>query len=101
MLHVRDERPAKADVTVRGVGKSSSPQLEKPSGKQQAPKRDASGAKTIEDELVPDVGDAKAPVIGSSIAGRKRSRVPLIILIALLVLGGAFAGLYYGGVIAL
>ena len=64
-------------------------------------KHDGSGAKTHQDEVVTDVVSAQAPAVGSAIANRKRSKLPLVILIVLLLAGATAAGLYFAGVLAL
>ncbi|MBA3464967.1 MAG: serine/threonine protein kinase [Deltaproteobacteria bacterium] len=87
MLHVRDGEKPKADATARGV----------------APARaDVKKGSAPESDIPTDTVAAQdAPVVGKSIAGRKSTNVALYVLIALLVVAGAFFGLYYGGVIKL
>ena len=89
MLHVRDDKPAKGDSTVRGVGAAAGAS---PKGKGDSGARAAPGEADIPTDM-------NAPQIGGSIANRKSSRVPLFVLIFLLVAAAAFFGLYYGGVI--
>jgi len=95
MLHVRDDKPLKGSATSPGVGvgKTPPPQLTK-SGKLE---KVDSGAG--EGDIVTDAVAAQAPSIGSAIANRKRSRVPLFILIFLLLAAAAGFGLYYAGII--
>ncbi len=89
-LQVREEkRPVKGDATSRGVGPT-----ERKTPAPSVSKNDASGAKTVEDEIVTDVVSAQPKAVA------KRSNVPLLVLVAILVLSAAFAGLYFGGVIA-
>ena len=98
MLHVRDDKPAKGDATWHGVGspgKTPAPVLTRED------KHDASGARAQQGEVVTDVVSAQAPTVGKSIANRKRSKLPLVILILLLIAGAAGAGLYFAGVISL
>jgi len=98
MLHVRDDKPAKGDATWHGVGspgKTPSPVLTRED------KQGASGARAQQAEGVADVVSAQAPTVGKSIANRKRSRVPLVILILLLIAGAAGAGLYFAGLISI
>lgn len=77
MLHVRDDKPAKAEAPAK-------PKVE--SGARKVP---------LESEIATDIA---LPMV-SPAAERKRSKVPLVILLFLLVCAGTFAGLYYGGVI--
>ena len=98
MLHNRAEKPAKGDATWHGVGssgKTPSPVLNPSGGKE---RNDASGARRQQDEVVTDVVSAQ-PVVGKSIANRKSSKVPLVILLILLLGGAAFAGLYFAGIV--
>ncbi len=90
-IHVRDERTPKADATSRGVGISGAKvKSERPSGPREV---------LAEGEVATDLVDAQKPGIGSSIANRQRSPLPLYILIALLVGASAMFALYYSGVI--
>ena len=106
-LQIREEkRSPKPDATSRGVGlsgKTPSPERVGGSGGQKAPavsKHDASGAKTVEDELLADVAEPR-PKKTSKVAPPRASKVPLMVLLAVLVLAATFAGLYFGGVIKL
>ncbi len=99
MLHQRAEKPAKGDATWHGVGSGKTPApVMNPSAKG-GDKNDASGSRKQQDEVVTDVVSAQAPAVGSSIANRKRSKVPLVILLLLLLGGAAFAGLYFAGIV--
>ena len=86
MLHVRDDKPAKADATARGVGIVAGgppPKLKGESAPRAAPGGEADIAT-----------DTAMPMVKP-----KRSSVPLFVLIFLLVGAATFFGLYYGGVI--
>jgi len=98
MLHNRAEKPAKGDSTWHGVGsggKAPAPVLN-PSARD---RNDASGSRKQQDEVVTDVVSAQSPAVGKSIANRKSSKVPLVILLVLLLGGAAAAGLYFAGLI--
>jgi len=98
MLHVRDDKPVKGDATWHGVGspgKTPAPVLTRED------KHEASGVRAQQGEVVTDVVAAQAPAIGTSIANRRRSKVPLVLLILLLIAGAAAAGLYFAGVISI
>jgi serine/threonine protein kinase len=94
MLHVRDEKTAKGDATSRGFG--SAGKIPTPAGSK---KQDASGARTLQDEVVTDVVNAQEPAVGGSIAKRKSSSVGLIVMLVVLVLAAAATGLYVAGVL--
>lgn len=101
MLHVRDEKPAKADATSRGVVAAAKAPAVKGSGTQKikAPKTPVS-----EDDIPTDTVNAALPAkdaIGKNIANRKRSNVPIIIALLVLAIAGTLVGLYYAGVIKL
>ncbi len=98
MLHVRDDvKPPKGDATTRGVGQTAKTPSPK-SGGQKAPK-------TGEDDISTDVVNEALPPanqvgqVGKNIANRKRSNLPLILAIALVVVAGALVGLYYAGIV--
>jgi serine/threonine protein kinase len=99
MLLVRDDGKAKADPTARGVAPASKPssaslKAEKKSGPRKAP---GPG----EDAIVTDIHDGEIKPPGTAAAGARRSNAVLYVLIAVLVLASAVAGLYYGGVLPL
>lgn len=90
-LHIRDsDKPVKADATARGVA---------PAKIQSGPVKKQPG-KGDEADVPTDTVAAQPPVVGKNIAKRPpRSNTLLYVLIGILVLAGAFFGLYYGGVI--
>ena len=98
LLHVRDEKPAKGDATARGVGSSG----KAPASSPKNPDHDGSGVRTQPDEIDTDLVDTlppAAPAVGSAIAKRKTSKLPLIVLLVLLLAGAAGAGLYFAGLL--
>jgi serine/threonine-protein kinase len=95
MLHVRDDvKPTKGDSTSRGVAPANMKTPAPKSGGQKAPKAG-------EDDIATDVVNEALPAVGKNIANRKRSNLPLILAIVLVVIAGALVGLYYGGVVKL
>ncbi|MGE0399876.1 MAG: serine/threonine-protein kinase [Kofleriaceae bacterium] len=97
MLHVRDDvKPPKGDATSRGVAPANAKAPAK-SGAQKAPKPG-------EDDIATDVVNEALPPankVGQNLANRKRSNLPLILAVVLLVVAGTLVGLYYGGVVKL
>lgn len=87
MLHVRDDKATTPHVAVRGSGANPAPKAKGDSGARPSPP---------ESEIATDIA---LPMVSAGNA--KRSRVPLIVLVILLLAAGTFAGLYYGGVIKL
>jgi serine/threonine protein kinase len=95
ILHVRDDiKPQKGDSTSRGVAPAKTA-----SASRKVPKGEEDIATDVVNEALPasDTGSK----VGKNLANRKSSRIPLIIAIALVVIAGALAGLYFGGVIKL
>ena len=83
-LMVRDDVKPKPDATVRGVAPSKSPNVEIKSGQRPA---------------IESAADTKAdPAIAKAARSAHRSsRILVILLVAVLAVGAAAAGLYFGG----
>jgi eukaryotic-like serine/threonine-protein kinase len=82
-LMVREEGKSKPDVTQRGVGGGHTPSVEIKSGPRAA---------------IESAADTKAdPAIARAVGDRRGKRVLLIMLVAVLILAAASAGLYFGG----
>jgi serine/threonine protein kinase len=89
-LHVRDDLKPKGDATTRGVVASAkTPAKGSPAGKVKGD-ADASPSQRME-----------TPVVGKDLVARNRPRTStfLIVLLAVVIAAGTFAGLYYGGII--
>ncbi|CAN5875516.1 hypothetical protein BH11MYX2_BH11MYX2_17990 [soil metagenome] len=103
MLHVRDQMPSKGEPTRQGVGGAPNmrtPQPSPGSGPRPAP---SSGSLRVpnEAEIPTDTTKPLPARIGQAIVERKRSNVPLIALMVILLVAGSIAVLYFTHVISI